>query len=153
MIEDQDIRLIALRPSRLLATVFSLGIAATLGGIVFISETAMVSIPLCTGIVVLYVWHMRRILLWSQHSIIGFALYEAKDLKETVQKILLKQRDGNLQEARIMPHGFVSAWMTCVKYQYCEGKWIKRFPRTLLLMADSLDTEAFRRIRVDLKWG
>lgn len=153
MREDQDIRLIALRPSRLLIAAFSLASAITLAGIVVLSDSAVLSLSLCTGMVVILIGTMRRLLFRTPRSIIGFALYEARESSEKISKILLKQQNGRLIEAKIMPHSFVTSWMVCIKYQSCDRKWLQYFSRTLLIMTDSLDPEAFRRTRVYLKWG
>jgi hypothetical protein len=56
---------------------------------------------------------------------------------------------GRRVEGRLAPGSFVAPWLTVVRWKP-EGA---RFARTVLVPPDAVDREAFRRLRVLLRWG
>jgi hypothetical protein len=50
---------------------------------------------------------------------------------------------------RLVPGSFVAPWLTVVRWRP-EGA---RFARTVLVPPDAVDADAFRRLRVLLRWG
>ena len=58
------------------------------------------------------------------------------------------ERDGVVMRA-----AFVSPWFTSLRYQLVDDvAWRRWWPRMIPLWPDNLDAEAFRKVRVALKW-
>jgi hypothetical protein len=56
---------------------------------------------------------------------------------------------GRLHLGAVQPRCFVAPWLTVVRWRP-EGA---RFDRTFIVLPDMADGDAFRRVRVLLKWG
>ena len=56
---------------------------------------------------------------------------------------------GHLHIGAVQPRCFVAPWLTIVRWRP-EGA---RFDRTFIVLPDMADADAFRRVRVLLKWG
>lgn len=68
------------------------------------------------------------------------------------------QRDGGIEveapsgarrAGAVRPGSFVAPWLTVVRWR-AEGGWRDR---TILLLPDMVEAEAFRRLRVLLRWA
>ncbi len=57
--------------------------------------------------------------------------------------------DGATVSGRLSPGSFVAPWLVVVRWRP-EGA---RFTRTVLVPPDAVDADAFRRLRVRLRWG
>ena len=58
------------------------------------------------------------------------------------------ERDGVVMRA-----AFVSPWFTALRYQLTDDAvWRRGWPRLIALWPDNLDAEAFRKVRMALKW-
>jgi hypothetical protein len=64
--------------------------------------------------------------------------------------ILLK--DGRRQEVRIMPSTVVTPLLTVVHYRLHKSAWYCPM-RYELILADAVDAEDYRRLRVRLRWN
>jgi hypothetical protein len=57
-------------------------------------------------------------------------------------------------EGYVCAGAFVTPWFTAIPFRLDgDGRWRKVWPRLLPLWPDSLDAEAFRQVRVRLKWS
>jgi len=56
---------------------------------------------------------------------------------------------GLVRSGIVQPRCFVAPWLTLVRWRP-EGAW---FDRTFVVLPDMADADAFRRMRVLLKWG
>lgn len=63
--------------------------------------------------------------------------------------LLLTRRDGTVSCVDLMPNGFVTAYLTVLNVKYSDSRW----RRSLILSPDRVDAQAFRRLRVWLRWG
>jgi toxin CptA len=64
--------------------------------------------------------------------------------------ILLK--DGRRQAVRIMPNTVVTPLLSVVHYRLQESAWYWPM-RHVLILADAVDAEDYRRLRVRLRWN
>jgi hypothetical protein len=60
----------------------------------------------------------------------------------------IQQANGSWQRAQLQAGGFVADYLTIVAYRL-QGQ---RFNRYIVLLPDMLETEAFRALRVRLRW-
>jgi toxin CptA len=87
-------------------------------------------------------FHVRRdARLAAPQSIVGFEVGEDGSS-------LLRTRNGNALEARLLPDSFVTPYLCVLGFKPAG----RRFARYVTLLPDSLDADAFRRLRVWLKW-
>jgi toxin CptA len=136
-IPRQQIELI---PSRYLAFILvaSHGAAIAASLLVFpLWAGGAVSLMLLLG---LRHYVLRDAWLCLPHSCAGLVLEE-----EGAEIIL---RDGKRQPCRILPGSLASPWLTVLNILPEES----RFSRSVVILPDSLDAEAFRQLRVWLKW-
>lgn len=56
--------------------------------------------------------------------------------------------DGRLQAGRLAEGSFVAPWLTVVRW-LPDGAWLSR---AVVIAPDAVDAEAFRRLRVLLRW-
>ena len=80
-------------------------------------------------------------LLRGRRGVRGFRLARDRSLK-------VRDASGREREGRVQDGSFVAPWLTIVRWRP-EGA---RFDRTFLLVPGMLDPEAFRRLRVLLRW-
>ncbi len=62
---------------------------------------------------------------------------------------------GGIAEAEglVGPRSYVSTYFTSISYRLSDDPaWRRWFPRVVSLWADGIDREAFRQVRVRLKW-
>lgn len=57
--------------------------------------------------------------------------------------------DGTETEVQIQPHSFVASYLTIINYKQPGKFWQQH----AVILPDSLDAEAFRMLRVNLRWG
>jgi toxin CptA len=75
-------------------------------------------------------------------SLIGLALNSKGEL-------LVIRKDGLVGLANLLPSSFVATYLTVLNLKTSTGRW----RRNVLLTPDRVDAEAFRRLRVWLRWG
>jgi hypothetical protein len=64
-------------------------------------------------------------------------------------------RNGGVAETEglVNPRCYVSTYFTSISYRLAtDPSWRRWFPRVLSIWADGIDKDAFRRVRVVLKW-
>jgi hypothetical protein len=65
------------------------------------------------------------------------------------RRIAVRARDGTVCEGTIHPDSYVGARLATIVWRPDGSRW----PRTLLVIAGTLDGEEFRRLRVALRYG
>ena len=114
---------------------------------------------LCLGVLP---WPWRLIsclmlLVAAGHAILQHGL---RRLKHSVVALQLKPdnsvsillKDGRRQEVRIMPSTVVTPSLTVVHYRLQEAAWYCPM-HYVLILADAVDAEDYRRLRVHLRWS
>ena len=66
--------------------------------------------------------------------------------------IELTFRDGRTARGKIVSGSFVAPYLTVLRFQADNASRF-RPAKSLVVLPDSLDTESFRQLRVQLKWG
>lgn len=60
---------------------------------------------------------------------------------------------GDVIEGVVLANAYVTPWFTSLPYRLTsDPPWRQRWPRIISLWPDSLDADAYRRVRVQLKW-
>ncbi len=85
---------------------------------------------------------MRDASLQLRHSCVAIRL-------EDEDKIVLVLRDGRHLSGRLLQNSLVTPYMVLLNIVLAE----RRERRSLLILPDGMKTEAFRRLRVALRWG
>jgi toxin CptA len=67
----------------------------------------------------------------------------------TKGKLLVTRKNGLVSSTSVLPSSFVAAYLTVLNLKINGSRW----RRNLLLTPDRVDAEAFRRLRVWLRWG
>jgi hypothetical protein len=67
---------------------------------------------------------------------------------ELAGRVELELSDGTVVVGRLAEGSFVAPWLTIVRWQPAGA----RLSRTLVIAPDAVDAEAFRRLRVLLRW-
>ena len=143
--ENYNVKPIAmvLQPSTTLAVLLlSVGLAACLILLcmpvaLWIKTTAILLISLAT------IWHMAQYaLLLLPGSIIKLEL-------TTRAEFFVTQRDGQKIKAEVLTTSFVAWYLVMLNLKFPAS----RLARHVVLIPDMLDSEAFRRLRVWLRWG
>jgi hypothetical protein len=159
----EDPRWVALRPSRIALGITVLAAAAALAVI------ALTPLPLGLRVSFLIVWivfsflEFTSVALLPQRSVIAFALHDAdraSDGKGPALKVDLRLRGSKsltaapeIHAAQVLHGGVVTPWFTALKYRLPgDPRWRRFWPRVVPVWIDALDAEAFRRLRVALKW-
>lgn len=94
-------------------------------------------------IVALAVYYIRQHgTLTLTRSIVRLALNPESGLQVT-------ERGGRSHQVTVLPNSFVAPYLTVLNLQATESK--RYF--SLLLLADNVDPEGFRQLRVWLRWG
>jgi hypothetical protein len=171
----QDPRWIQLKPSRLALAVNGLGAALIIAIVAFLLPNDALAIWLKAALLVVpgaAIWlHLRDALLLSPSAITAFYFLELdakpsldtdpgndKDAKAETQGMRLSYvKPGGAHEigatARLQTGAFVTPWFTAIHYSLENDPWWRWFwPRVLPIWRDSIETSAFRRVRVQLKW-
>ena len=67
--------------------------------------------------------------------------------------IRLQLKNTTIQQGEVKEGAFVMPWFANVPYQLPNDGWLRKiWPRTLSLWPDRLEVEAFRTVRVKLRW-
>jgi len=134
---------IAIGPSRLVAR-FVTGLAAAAIACLLLSGVARVwAFPACAVVVAAAVAALRRDAFREGH---GSARGLRVDLEGRVE---VMGDSGAVRAGRLAPGSFVAPWLVVVRWRP-EGA---HFARTVLVPPDAVDPDAFRRLRVLLRWG
>jgi toxin CptA len=133
---------LVLKPSYLLAIILA---SAGLGAIAIL---ASVPLPLIARVFLIFavvaatVYHIMNILLWLPWSLDKLELNGKGELH-------VSRRDGKTQAVHILPSSFVMPYLTILNLAIRGTKW----HRSMLVMPDRVENEAFRQLRVWLRWS
>lgn len=171
----QDPRWIQLKPSRFALMVNGLGSVLAVAIVLFLLPNDAFAVWLKAVLLIALggaIWlHLRDALLLSSSATTAFYLLEldakpsldadpldGKDTKVETQGMRLSYaKPSGAHEigatARIQTGAFVTPWFTAIPYLLeNDPGWRKFWPHVLPIWRDSLDADAFRRVRVQLKW-
>ena len=133
---------IAIGPSRLVAAHVMALAAVAMACALLSGLHGALAAGACGGLTVAGVVALRREALREGHGAVRLL---AVDLKGRVEA---SGEAGRRVAGLLLPGSFVAPWLTVVRW--CpEGA---RFARTVLVPPDAVDPDAFRRLRVLLRW-
>lgn len=162
-----DPRWIPLRVSRINLAISVAGVLLALAMLLLVPLPTWVRFGLAAAFLGAFVWDLRLILMKSQQSVSGFYLFDLDVTPQTgsptpsraklgirvryaIASGLLGQREA---EGVVLSGAFVSPWFTALRYALPQDpRWRKWWPHIIPLWPDSVAAEAFRKVRVALKW-
>lgn len=165
--DANDPRWIVLRASRINLLINASGVLVALGMLALVPMSAYLRIVLASVFMGAFLWDLRLIVFKSPASVSAFYLF---DLDARVDcdnpqpnpaklgiRVRYAQASGlraNREAEGIVLNGaFVSPWFTAVRYALPQDRpWRKWWPHIIPLWPDSLASDAFRKVRVALKW-
>lgn len=131
-----------LKPSRLLALM--LAVASTGACLILVSMPLQLWVKLAAVILVSIsaVYHVRDLLLCRPGSLVSLELNSKDELH-------VMRRDGVKIPATVLPDSVVLPWLTVLNLRLDKNRW----RRHVLITADRAEPDAFRQLRVWLRWG
>ena len=140
-----------IEPSR--SVLFVLAVAHL--GALFLLLISMIPWPVKTLLISLVVISLLFTLLINQKiplsSLNQWYPYFDNAVWKTDERWIITTKDNREFEAFLMMNSFVHPQLTIVNLKLINSPWYLRY-RTLLFLADNLDAETFRRLRVRLRW-
>jgi hypothetical protein len=93
----------------------------------------------------------------TSHAILLHGLRHLKHSVVALQlmpdnSVSIDLKDGRRQAVRVMPSTVVTPLLTIMHYRLHEAAWYGPM-RYLLVIADAVDAEEYRRLRVHLRWA
>ena len=181
MNHDQDPRWIRLRPSRIHLAVSVVGALGAGVVVAVLPMPAWGQLGLTAAIVLLALHEIQRARLGGAGAASAFYLFDtdttaaefAGDGTSATSahmarpalaiRLLVASQQGkkanaghNLPaelEGVVLANAYVTPWFTSLPYRLTsDPPWRQRWPRIISLWPDSLDADAYRRVRVQLKW-
>jgi len=139
MVERLSLRL---GPSRLLAAVFA-GAHVVAGAALWLAPVPVIYALVCSGALSIHlIWVVRRHALRSDaRALIDLELTEDGSVSG-------RTRAGLRRAYRVAGSSFVSPFLTVLSLRSETAPWT----RHVLIPADSVDADSFRRLRVWLRW-
>ena len=134
---------IAIGPSRLLAAVLGIAHIAALVVTVVVALATWVKLLIAMALVTSGTWSILRSALRRGPSAIVEVEVEAGG------RISCRTRDGSWREGQVLSSSFVSPWLTVLNLRVAGA--IRA--RHLVILPDNVEKDAFRRIRVQLRWS
>ncbi len=162
-----DPRWIVLRVSRINLLISGVGVLLAFGMLALVPLPTWLRAGLAVVFFAAFLWDLRLILLKSMQSVNAFYLFDldAPSDRSSVSppsaklgiRVRFARTSGLLapSEAQgfILNGAFVSPWFTAVRYALPQDpRWRKWWPHIIPLWPDSVAADAFRRVRVALKW-
>ena len=162
-----DPRWILLRVSRINLLLSVVGVLLSFIVLALVSLPMWLRVALAGIFFASFLWELRLTLLKGNRSVNAFYLFDldaAPDLDNMSlqpEKLGIRLRYGGnagfqaTREAQgVILHGaFVSPWFTAVRYLLPQDpRWRKWWPHIIPIWPDSIAADAFRRVRVALKW-
>jgi toxin CptA len=131
-----------LKPSRLLAII--LAVASTGACLIVVSMPLPLWVKLAAVILVSIsaVHHVRDLLLRRPGSLVSLEVNSKGELH-------VMRRDGEKVLAAVLPDSVVLPWLTVLNLRLDKSRW----RRHVLITADRAEPDAFRQLRVWLRWG
>ena len=163
----QDPRWIELKVSRINLIISGIGVVFALAMLWLVPLSNWLRALLATVFFVAFLWDLRLVLLKSSRSVNAFYLFDL-DVADDPGKVMpqpakmgIRVRNvresgllaTNEDEGIILSGAFVSPWFTAIRYGLPrDPAWRKWWPHIIPVWADSVAADAFRRLRVALKW-
>lgn len=167
--EEADPRWVNLRPSCLAIGITAVAAAAALAVIL------LTPLPIWLRGFFLLFWVVASYIEFSaaalmpKRAVVAFALRDADPMPEMSDttdspgsplKLDLRLRGvktlaaaPEIHDATVLYGGVVTPWFTTLKYRLPDdAKWRRWWPRVVPVWSDAIDAEAFRKLRVALKW-
>lgn len=134
---------ISLRPSRQLALALLIACAGSL------SLLWVLAVPdpyraVCASVLLVATLYILLRDVWHRFPWSITALQLATD-----GSLRCMTRNGRWQHAYVQGNSCVTAWLTVLNVRLTGERW----PRGIVLLPDSLEVDAYRRLRVWLRWG
>jgi hypothetical protein len=111
---------------------------------------------LCAGLALGATWELVQQRRSPPQRVIALYLLDidaAVRGEPPVPGVRLRFADEREAEGVVMTPAFVMPWFTTIRYRLPDdAPWRRWWPRVLPLWRDALDRDAFRAIRVKLKW-
>lgn len=112
----------------------------------------------CLGVLP-WPWRVLSCLMLAVATSHAILLHGLRRLKHSVVALQLKPdnsvtihlKDGRRQKVRVMPSSVVTPLLTVVHYRLHEAAWYSP-KRYVVILADAVDAEEYRRLRVYLRW-
>jgi toxin CptA len=133
---------IAIGPSRTLAAVLGIAHIAALVVTVVVALATWVKLLIAMALVTSGTRSILRLALQRGSSAIVELEVEAGG------RISCRTRDGPWREGQILSSSFVSPWLTVLNLRVAAVR-----ARHLVIVPDNVEKDAFRRIRVLLRWS
>jgi hypothetical protein len=111
---------------------------------------------LCAALVIGAIWELVQQGRSGPERVIALYLLDidaAVRGEPPVLGVRLRFADAREAEGVVTTPAFVTPWFATIRYRLPDdGRWRTWWPRLLPLWRDALDRDAFRAIRVKLKW-
>jgi toxin CptA len=134
---------ITIGPSRILATVLAVAHSAALAVMLIVTLPAWARLLMAAAIIASGAWSILRAALQrSRSAIVELEAGEGG-------RISCRTRDGRWREGQVLASSFVSPWLTVLNLRVAGAARATH----LLILPDNLEKEAFRRLRVLLRWS
>ena len=169
MDQIQDPRWLRLRPSRIhLAVTVAGGLAAAII-LALLPLPWWVRLAFVAAAILLTLREMHRAWQFGAGAVTAFYLFDvepsvdaaagAADTEKFALAICLhhgaapRQKAVAEVEGVVLSGAYVTPWYSSLPYRLPDDPWWRQWwPRIISLWPDSLDADAFRRVRVQLKW-
>jgi toxin CptA len=134
---------IAIGPSPILAAVLAVAHFAAL------AVTLIVTLPVWARLLI-----STMIIASGAWSILSAALQRSRSAIVELEageggRISCRTRDGPWREGQVLASSFISPWLTVLNLRISGAGWA----RHLVILTDNVEKEAFRRLRVLLRWS
>lgn len=162
-----DPRWILLRASRINLLLSVVGILLSFAVLVLVPLPVWLRVGIGAVFFAGFLWDLHLILLKGFRSVNAFYLFDLDAAPDRSRvspppaKLGIRVRYASasgLQSTRkaegiILSGAFVSPWFTAVRYALPQDpRWRKWWPHIIPIWPDSVAADAFRRVRVALKW-
>ena len=134
---------VAIGPSRILAAALAIAHLAALGVALVVTLPAWASLLIATTIMVSCASSILRLALQrSSNAIVELEAGEGAHVS-------CRTRDGQWRQGQALSSSFISPWLTVLSLRVAGAARA----RHLVILPDNVETEAFRRLRVLLRWS
>ena len=155
-----DPRWISVRVSRINLAVTAAGALLSFPVLMLLPIPLWIRLSLLVTFVAAMAWDIYLILLKAPGSAGAFYLFDldatAKAPESGQARLGIRVRRARTAtelEGSVLPKAFVSPWFTALRYRLPDDPvWRRWWPRVIPLWSDSVERDAFRKIRVELKW-
>ena len=134
---------IAIGPSRILAAALAIAHLAALGVTLVVTLPAWASLLIAATIMASCASSILRLALQrSSNAIVELEAGEGA-------RVSCRTRDSQWREGQALSSSFISPWLTVLNLRVAGAARA----RHLVILPDNVETEAFRRLRVLLRWS